>query len=156
MDSLNSQYAKILRSKPSIFEAYSDMIDSNPSRVLASYSYDQHEKPLRSERLATIPPLTDTASDPDSSMENNFSGLLPPTLRNISAIRDHDEFFQMVINAKTSAQLQNESVEMSWRGYSLTVPPNFDLTRENLRDHLLSALQNLIQITELEHKVDLH
>ena len=41
------------------------MVEKNPYRVLASYSYDEKERSLRSERIASKPPMTDTGSDDD-------------------------------------------------------------------------------------------
>lgn len=49
------------------------MVDNYPYRVLASYSHDFAEKPLRSDRIADNAPLTDVASDIDSIMEGQSS-----------------------------------------------------------------------------------
>ena len=43
------------------------MVGKNPYRVLASFTYDHKERPLRSGRVANQPPMTDTGSDHDSS-----------------------------------------------------------------------------------------
>ena len=71
MDLLNSEYEQLLQRKMSIFVTYSEMVEKFPYRVLASYSYDAAEKPLRSDRIADNAALTDAAaSDIESMMES--------------------------------------------------------------------------------------
>lgn len=127
------------------------MVKRKPYRVLASFSYNFEEKPLRSQRITTKPPMTDTGSDQDSSDNNKTS--LPGAFKDISPLDAHDEFIQMVINAKTVAQLESRSSDITWRGYTTSISPNFLLTKENLRSELLCALQNLITLSNMEHKV---
>lgn len=132
------------------------MVANHPYRVLGSFSYDEHEKPLRSERIAETPPQTDTGSYPDSSEavdNNNNRFSLPTLLRNISPVIEHDEFVQLLINTKTQAQVQNSSADVTWRGYTTTISPDFDMSRENVQKELLSALRNMIALNEKEKQV---
>ena len=129
------------------------MIARNSYRVLASYTYDHEEKPIRSGRIAAAAPsMTDTASDMESSAPDKIS--LPLPLRNISAVPEHDEFIQLMINGKALAGLQQSQAEITWRGYSTSIPPDFEMSKDNLRKALLSALQNIISLNETEQKAD--
>lgn len=150
VDLLNSKYEDILKNKLTIVAAYSEMVAQHRYRVLSSYSYDDEEKPLRSERVAAMPPMTDTASD---SSSDGPKIALPPALRNISAVPEHDEYVQMVINASTVAQVEGKDAKITWRGYTTTISQHFEMTRDNLRMELLSALQNLIKLNDIERKV---
>lgn len=135
----------------SILEAYQNMVEKNSYRVLASYSYDEEEKPFRSERIASQPPPpTDVGSDQESS---GSASSLPIPFRNISSVPDHEEFIQLVINAKTLAQVENSSCDVTWRGYKTTITCDFHMSTDNLRKELVLALQNLISLNELDNKV---
>ena len=128
------------------------MVENHPYRVLSSFSYDFEEKPLRSERVAEKPPCPDTASDGESILEPSTI-LLPSTLRNISEVPEHDEFIQLVINAKAMASSSNTPETVNWRGYVTDIEPNFKMTRVSLRKELLLALQRLTTLSEMERKV---
>ena len=130
------------------------MVEKNAYRVLSSYTYDQEEKSIRSERVAPNPVMSDTASDMDySSTFDTSKSNLPFPLRSISAVPEHDEFIEMMINAKTVAQFQKAPADITWRGYSTTITPDFEISKENLMKELLSALQNLISLSATEEKV---
>ena len=154
LDYLNGQFQATLRERKSIPSTYSFMVASNPYRVLSSYSYDWDERPLRSNRVAKQPPLTDNgSSDLESATDDRSAALLPAAFRKISTVSDHDDFIQLVINAKTMADLNGFGTEINWRGYTTSIPTNFKLTRENLKYELISGLQSLSKITENEQKV---
>ena len=152
LDELNSDYEQLLQHRISIFTTYSEMVENHPYRVLSSYTYDFEEKPLRSDRVADKPPYMDTVSDAESIMEPS-SFLLPATLRNISEVPEHDEFVQLVINAKAMASMSNGPEEINWRGYVTHIEPSFRMTRASLRKELLLALQRLTTLSEMERKV---
>lgn len=152
VDYLNDLYQRSLKQKKLIFDTYCHIVKNNPYRVLASYSYDWKESPLRSNRIAAIPLLTDAGSGNESTVSNDRTVLLPSPLRSISNITDHKEYIQLLINGKTTASLNKCQTPVIWRGYTTTIDPNFNLTRENVRDKLLSALQK-IRISEVEQKV---
>ena len=150
MDELNSSYERVLKSEMSIFKAYSEMVEQYPYRVLASYSYDKEERPLRSQRVAANPVQSETASDLDSVDYRNASG---SQFQDISSLRDHDDFIQMLINGKAMAQLNNKPYTITWRGYSTNIDPEFLMTKSTLKNELISALKNLVSITKEEEKV---
>lgn len=150
---LNEKFQEILKKRKNISDAYGEMVSTHSYRVLSSFTYDGEEKALRSERVASPPPMTDTASDPESSVSVNKVISLPAPLQNISAVPEHDEFVQLFSNAKTLAQVQNRPAQMTWRGYSLDVHADFEMTRENLQSELLRALDNLIDLSETERQV---
>lgn len=155
INSLNAKYGMVLKRKNSISEAYTEMVKQHPYRVLSAYSYDYEEKSL-SQSGVDPPPVTDAGSDDqvfEKEKKQKRGVHLPGPLNNISLISEHIEFIQMVINAKTSAQLDNKDVEIVWRNYSLSVSPDFDLTKENVTKELLSALQSLVSLSETEEKV---
>ena len=154
IDDLNSQYARILQEKRSIFKSYSEMVEGNPYRVLASYSYDCKETPLRSQRVAMVPPVTDTGSD--SSMDpDSRTDFLPSPFKNISKIKGHDEYIQIILNARTMAQVTNEPCPIMWRGFSSTITKNFELSFDSLKKELINALQSMLTITKEEKEVDI-
>lgn len=156
MDDLNDQYEQLLQSKMSIFVTYSELVEKNPYRVLSSYSYDFEERPLRSNRIASNPPVLEPASEPTSDAETVFDGstvLLPSTLRNISEVPEHDEFIQLLINAKAMATSNSCVESVTWRGYVTDIAPDFKMTRVSLRKELLRALQHLTILSEMERKV---
>lgn len=131
---------------------YTEIVEKKPYRVLSSYSYDCQEKPLRSDRIAEKPPVYETVSDLDSVSEAR-SVSLPTAFMNVSEIRDHDEFIQLIINAKSAAEMSNEPAPVDWRGYSTKVSPGFKLSKDSLQHELLSALRHLNHISEIERKV---
>lgn len=154
---LNELYQINLQQKKSIRDTYKYMVNMHPARVLSSYSYDWNESPLRSTRIAPVPVLTDAASANESSCGeggNNSEKYvpLPDCLKTISTIPDHLEFFQMVIYGKTVAYMNNLPSSVIWRGYTTTIQPDFDPSRENLRQTLLSALKN-VKLSQSEQKV---
>lgn len=135
----------------SIFATYSDMVDLNAYRVLSSYSYDSFEVALRSGRIAEKPPLSDVASDLESVHDNRQK--VPSPFMSLSGIPNHDDFIQMVINAKATADLTESPAQITWRGYSSTINPGFKISKDSLRKCLLDALQRLNEISETEKKV---
>ena len=151
MKYLNTTYNDLLKSKLSIVKAYTEMVEKNPYRVLGSYTYDEDEKPLRSERIAEKPPVTDTGSDHDS-VEGYSS--LPEPFRNISPVHDHEEFIQMVINAKTLACVENQSCDVNWKGYKTSITPDFVMSNNNLTKELVEALKSLVSLTEKDNEVN--
>ena len=146
-------YEQLLQKKLSILVAYSEMVDIHPYRVLASYSFDRAESSLRSDRVAEKPHVSD-ASDVESVMEAR-SMSIPSQFKEVSEIPGHDEFIQMVINAKVvgSMSMTREPVPINWRGYNGTVKPDFQMTTENLRNKLLEALEQLTHTSEVEKQV---
>lgn len=153
LESLNTTYEKILREKLSIYVAYSFMVKKFPFRVLASFSYDKEERPLKTNSLPK-PTITEYSSDRESNFEGNcFATLLPAAFQNISEVLEHDEYIQMIINAKTVAQLKKSPESITWRGYVTDIHPDFELSREGLKHELVTALQCLSDISNLEHKV---
>ena len=154
LEYLNSKYEQILKAKLSIFQSYAEMVDQNSARVLASYSYKDGEKPLRSQRVAEEPPVTDSASDMDTcSTSGTRNVCLPSPFRNISNIPDHDDFIQMVINAKAMGLANSNPASITWRGYTTAIRPNFELTRDNLRKKLILALQHVVSPSKEENEV---
>lgn len=128
------------------------MVEKHSYRVLASYSYDAHEKPLRSERIAEEAPVTDAASDIESVVDSR-SITLPARFKNVSSVPEHEEFIQLVINAKVVATIEGSAAPVHWRGYRTTVFPEFEMTTDNLRHELLNALQCLTELSDTERKV---
>lgn len=54
------------------------------------------------------------------------------------------EFIQLLINAKTVADLNENPVNVEWRGYETTVQPNLpSFSKRTLRERLNSALQHI-------------
>ena len=132
--------------------AYSEVVERNPYRVLASYSYDLEEKPLRSDRVAKDPPPHDEFSDIESNMEVR-SVSLPTQFKEISPIEEHDDFIQILINARVAATCSSQDIPICWRGYTYTVKQDMEMTTDNLRKELIVALQQLDHISEHEKKV---
>lgn len=123
-------------------------------RVLASYSYDGDETPLRSDRIAEKPPMSDFASDLESvSVCDSRKISLPTPFTKISEVPGHDEFIQIVINAKTTADITNSPTKIEWRGYCSDINPGFILSKESLTKELLQALKRLNEVSETEKKV---
>lgn len=152
MESLNSHFEEVLKEKLSIYLAYSFMVAKYPFRVLASFSYDHEERPLVNNLQQ--PPLIDSSSDRESNFGGkSFATLLPSAFKNISEVMEHDDFIQMVLNAKTLAQLKGSPESITWRGYVTDIGPDFELSREALRNELLTALQCLNELSAMEHKV---
>lgn len=156
IDGLNCEYEDLLQKKLSILVSYSDMVERHPYRVLASYTYDRAENSLRSDRVAEKPPASD-ASDAESVMEPQ-SASITYQFKEVSEIPEHEEFIQMVINAKVLAFMSRtrEPVPINWRGYSSTVPEDFVMTTDNLRNKLLEALAQLSDISDIEKEVRLN
>lgn len=149
VDYLNDNYQEILKEKKTILESYSDMVKNNPYRVLASYSYDWDEKPLRSDRIARNPGLLEPTID--SSLADKTSPFV-----NISTSSEHYDFIQLIINAKTMAEINDSSASIWWKGYNTLITPDFKITRDSLKEKLLSVLRNVpnpAELTELEKKV---
>ena len=153
VDTLNEQYEEILQRKLSIFATYSEMVEKNSFRVLSSFAYNADETALRSDRIAERPPMSDIASDLESVSESRYVNLPSPFL-NLSGIPEHDNFIQMVINAKATADLTNKPAQISWRGFTTNIIPGFQLTKNSLRNTLLDALQRLNEISATEQKVN--
>ena len=151
VDGLNFQYENCLQKKLSILVAYSEMVEKNPYRVLASYSYDVEEKSLRSDRVAAKPP-NDYPSDVESNMEAR-SVSLPTHFKEISPLEEHSDFIQILINAKVAATCSSVDVPVCWRGYTSIVSQDLVMTTPNLRKELIVALQHLDHISEAEQKV---
>lgn len=152
VDFLNTRYQVILKEKVTILRSYTEMVESNPYRVLASYSYCFEEKPLRSNRIADDPALTATASEVESGTESCYVKL-PNPLNTISNMNIHNEFIQMLINAKTMADLNNAPAPIVWRGHTTVVPPNFVISRANVKRTLLTALLSINNVSREEQKV---
>ena len=147
-------YEQVLKKKLSILESYTEMVEKNSYRVLASYSYDSEEKPLRSGRVGERPPMTDFSDAESGVYEGSTSNdSLPLNFRDISSIPEHGYFLQMIINAKIMAEFQKQPCDITWRGYKTSIDPTFVMSKENLRKELLTALQTLITLTEIEDKV---
>lgn len=108
-----------------------------------------------SDRNSQHPPLTDIGSDMECNAEGGktFAVLLPVPFQNVSGFSEHDEFIQIVINAKTVAQLKNAPEPIQWRGYSTNINPDFQLTKNALKKELLNALLSVDEVSELEQKV---
>ena len=54
------------------------------------------------------------------------------------------EFIQLLINAKTVADINETPVPVEWHGYETLVQPNLPpFTKKALRERLSSALQNI-------------
>lgn len=139
---LNSEFCELRKIKLSTSEAYSDMVHRNP------YQADTCTE-IRKQSVSS-----DSGIEPSTDSSSNAGSIpLPVPLRDISSIREHDEFVRLVINAKTLAQVENRPADIDWRGYSLTVQPSFDITRDNLKKELLSALKTMIKLNDLEIKV---
>ena len=153
MDGLNSQYEEFLQKKLSILVAYTEMVERNPYRVLASYTYDENEKSLRSDRVADKPPQLDEPSDVESIMEPH-SVSLPTHFKEISPIHDHDDFIQILINAKVAATCSSKDIPICWRGYTTTVTEDMVMTTGNLQKELIIALESIGHISEVEKKVN--
>ena len=151
MDFLNREYEIFLQKKLSILVAYSEMVETNPYRVLASYSYDREEKPLSNDRVALNPPH-DEQSDVESIMEPR-SVPLPTYFKEISSIEEHNDFIQILINANVAATCSNADIPICWRGYTTTVSQSMPMTTKNLQKELIIALQQLENISESEKKV---
>ena len=145
LDRLNNQYQDILRQKLSIFVTYSTMVKNCPYTVMASFTYDKEDRPQRSTRIAAS----------DSNSDDGRSPWLPLPFQNLSAVGEHDEFFQLIINARTVAQLNKAPEKITWRGYVTHIPPDFELTRESLRNELLTSLKVLTELSDMEKKVTL-
>lgn len=129
------------------------MVENYPFRVLASFSYDKEEMPLRNIGIER-PPIIETHSDRESNFDvRSLATLLPAPFHNISEVVEHDEFIQMILNAKTVAQLKNAPESITWRGYVTDIAPDFILSREGLMKELLTALQCLNKLSDMEHKV---
>ena len=120
----------------SIEVTYSEMVQTNSFRILATHSYDKDETPLNIPACNTPP-----------------SNSLPGQFLNISDFREHDNFIQMVINAKTMAEISSSPVPITWRGYSTFINQEFRMTKENLKNELIMAVKNVNDISELERKV---
>ena len=57
---------------------------------------------------------------------------------------DEGEFIQLLINAKTVADMNEAQIPVEWRGYETIVHPNLPpFTKKALRERLSSALQHL-------------
>ena len=149
---LNFQYEQFLQKKLSILVAYSEMVERNPYRVLASYSYDFGEKSLRSDRVADLPYQKDELSDVESNMESRAVSL-PSYFSDISQIPEHNDFIQILINAKVAATCSAMDINVCWRGYTTTVSQNMEMTTEALKNKLLTALQNVNDLRDEERQV---
>ena len=97
--------------------------------------------------------MTDVGSDTDSIPSENNAVNLPLPFQDISLIREHQEFLQMVINAKTTADINDSPATVHWRGSYTTIPKDFRLTKESLSTKLISSLKDLKDISEVERKV---
>ena len=153
VDILNSQFENVLKEKLTIFQSYAHMVAQNPYRVLASYSYDWEETPLRSQRVAPVPALTEAGSD---SSSDNSGVCLPSIFKNLTNIKDHDEYVQKLLNARTLAQVNDAPTRVTWRGYTSVVTPTFEISRDNLTKSIINALQRMPKITQLERQVIIH
>ena len=153
VDFLNSEYEELLQKKLSIYVAYSDMVAKHSYRVLASYSYDAYEKPLRSERIVDggLPQRQQPSSM--GSVGEARSVVLPSRFLDVSNIPGHQDFVQLVINAKVLATIEGSSTSINWRGYSSTIFPELEMTTKNLRHELLNALQCISELSDVEKKV---
>ena len=99
--------------------------------------------------------MTDAPSANESSVLGEIRSVpLPCPFRGISNVCDHDEYIQMLINGRTTAELQKSPANISWRGFSTKISPDFVLTRANLRSKLLEAL-NKIKLSEVERQVNI-
>lgn len=92
----------------------------------------------------------------DSGANEKRVVCLPGPLRGISSIPEHNDFIQMLINAKTFAQLDSKPVDITWRDYTLSISSDFILSKENVTKELITALQSLITLTEIEDKVNIN
>lgn len=108
-------------------------------------------RPLRSDSLAEKPPA-DVPSDVESVMEPQSSSL-PNQFKEISELPEHDEFVQMLINAKVLSVMTNQPVPLTWRGYSTVMTPDYEMTTGNMKNELIAALKSIAQISEEERKV---
>lgn len=152
LDYLNNEYQRVLKEKESIYETYSHLVANNPYRVLSSYTYDWQELSLRSNRVATNPALTDAGGSSNESSVSARSVCLPCPFKNISEIREHDDFIQLLINGKMTAELTNSPTSINWRGHKTTIDSKFKLDRKTLRDKLLDALKE-IKLSPIERQV---
>lgn len=153
---LNDKFQSVLKEKKTILATYSEIVHTSPYRVLASYSYNWEEKPFRSARVADDPALTETCSDVESNLESSSqvaSVHLPEQLRNLSPCPQHNEFIQLVINAKTMADLDNIPTPFIWRGYNTLIEPGFIINEDNVKKKLHIALKNISSISSLEKQV---
>ena len=132
MDFLNFQFEHLLQSKISSFVTYCDMVEKNPYQVLLDYSYDAEERPL---------------SVPDVPVS------LPSPFSEVSNIREHSEFIQMLINASINVQMNQSPSLVNWRGYSTKIGLDFILSKENVKSELINALSNLQNTTQAEKQV---
>ena len=68
----------------------------------------------------------------------------------------HSEYIQMLINAKTAADLTNKPRKVYWRGYFYVVKPNLPpFTKSDFRKMISDALLKIKLPTEEERQVNL-
>ena len=127
------------------------MVEKYPFRVLTSFTYDGEETPLRSDRIAERPPMSDIASDLESVASD--PKVVKAPFIDVSGIPNHNEFIQMIINAKATADITNSAIMVQWRGYSTYIHPGFKLSKDSLQKEILDALQRLEDVSEIEKKV---
>ena len=74
-----------------------------------------------------------------------------------SHVHDHGEFIQLLVNAKASADLHENSVEITWRGYTCVLKPNEGpITKQDYKLHLLHALKSLnLDVDDNQNSPDL-
>ena len=88
------------------------------------------KQPIQMKKTKTIA----SSSSTSSSLSNPFSEFSG----------DEGEFIQLLINAKTVADMNETEVPVEWRGYGTSVMPNLPpFTKTTLRERLNSALQNI-------------
>ena len=63
LDSLNAEYASLIKNDLSIDEAYSKMVESRPRRILSKHDYNNNGVPFRSARCAQEPKETDVSNE---------------------------------------------------------------------------------------------
>ena len=97
------------------------------------------------------PPLTDAVSDIESAGDTPSE--LPSIMKDISNIPEHLEFIQLLIDAKVVATLQNYPKAVNWKGYSMSMTPDFLMTTNNLKQELVNALQHMTHLSSIEEKV---